>query len=205
MALPAQFTTLSDWFDNVLEDFQQLPTVIFQALLSTLNLQGYPRLAFNANLLLPLVSGRMPNYFRVEPTQEQIERIFLPVKGSTQSYVANAKISIILEQIFLYMMNENELTATESLRTAMEVGIKARKSVHGTGRGKRGNAEQEAQAISLIEASSARLLGLLEMVEMAAGKQPRASTRKLRTPALRSFTSGSSLSPAPGSETEEDS
>ena len=179
--------------------------MLFQVLLSTLKLQGSSRLAFNANLLLPLVSGRMPNYFRFEPTQEQIERILLPIKGSTQSYAANAKISIILEQIFLYMMTEYELTATESLRTAVEVGIQARKSVHGTGRGKRGNAEQEAQAVSLITASSARLLGLLALVEMAADKQPHASTRKLRTPALQSFTAGSSLSPAPGSETEPDS
>jgi hypothetical protein len=204
MGLPCQFTTLSDWFDNVLEDFLQLPAPLFQVLLSTLRLDGSPRLAFNANLLLPMVSGKMPNYFRVEPTQEQMERIFLPLKGSTQSFVVNAKISIILEQMFLYMMNEDGLGSTESLRTAMEAGIKARKSVLGTGRGKRGNAEQEAQAVVLIEASSGRLLGLLEMIEMAAGKQPRRVARKARTRALRSFTSGSSLSPAPGSETETD-
>jgi hypothetical protein len=170
-----------------------------------MKLHGSSRLAFNANLLLPLVTGKMPDYFRFGPTQAQFEGIFLPAKATTQSYASNAKVSIIVEQMFLYMMNEGALTSTDMLRTATEAGIKARESVHGTGRGKRGNAEQEAQAISVLVASSARLLGLVEMLEMAAGKPARTVKRKRKTSALLSFTSGSSLSPAPGSETEPDS
>jgi hypothetical protein len=179
--------------------------MIFQILLSTLKLQGPPRLAFNTNLLLPFTSGKIPDYLQFEPTQAQFESIFLPLKGNTQSYASNAKISIIVEQMFLYMMDENALTSTASLRTTMEAGIKARKSVHGTGRGKKGNPEEEAQGVLLMEASSARLLSLLDMVEMAAGMPPRTLKRKATAAAtLLSFASGSSLSAVPTSDTEPD-
>ncbi|CAO2655510.1 Nn.00g043130.m01.CDS01 [Neocucurbitaria sp. VM-36] len=206
-ALPAQFTTPSDFFDNVLEDFIQLPTIVFKVLLSTLAMPGPLQIAFNANLLLPLVSGSVPDYFRYEPTQEHFEATLLPLKGTTQSFAANAKISLILEQMVMYMMTQNALTPTESLRQAMETGIAARHSVYGTGRGKRGNAEEEEQAQGLMEATSDRLLGLLEVLEISTGKAPQPWTNKGKTgsiPTFPSFGSGSSLSPAPDSDTEVD-
>lgn len=165
------------------------------------------QIAFNVNLLLPLVNRKIPEYFRHEPTQEHLETTLLPLKGTTQSYAANAKISLILEQMFMYMMTCNALTPTDALRQAMETGIAARHSVYGTGRGKRGNAEEEQQSQGLMEASSERLLGLLEVLGISAGKAPQPLKNKGKTgsvPVMLSFGSGSSLSPAPDSDIELD-
>jgi hypothetical protein len=225
-ALPALFTQLYDFCDNILEEFNQLPTIIFQVLLSTMKLPDQMQirksssnyedfameeerfscnvqLAFNVNLLYPLISSEPPPFFIRHPTQQDFEEILL--KATTQSFAANAKISFILEQTFMYMMNENALIPNDALRKAMEAGIEARHKVWGSGKGKRGNVEEEDQAKELMKASSERLLGLLEVLEMAAGKPPQPSTTKGRVGAgllLNSFGSGTSLSSAPESETE---
>lgn len=141
------------------------------------------------------------------PTQEHFEKKLLSLKGTTQSYAANAKISLILEQLFMYMMKQDALEPTKALRKAMETGIEARKGVHGTGKGKKGNAQEEEQAKESVYASSERLLGLLEVLEMAAGMPPQMAQGKGRAgiaSAFLSFGSASSLSPAPESETETD-
>ncbi|KAF2830398.1 hypothetical protein CC86DRAFT_452836 [Ophiobolus disseminans] len=202
--LPTEFTSLSDFFDNILEDFIQLPTITFHALLSTLRLPGLFQVAFCANLLLPLVSGTIPNYFHHEPTQQHFEATLLMLKGTNQSHATNAKISLLLEQMLMYMMNEDALTPTDVLRAAMEAGIQARHGVYGTGKGKRGNAEEEKQAKVLKEACSERMLGLLDLLEMAAGKSAQPLEQDKSGLAFLSFGSVSSLSPPPDSDTEED-
>lgn len=110
----------------------------------------------------------------------------------------------------MYMMDQKALTPTPALREAMESGIKARHGVYGTGRGKKGNAEEEEVGKDLMHKSSERLLGLLEVLEIAAGRQPQASNRTRAIaktsllPAFPSFGSGSSLSPPPDSDSEID-
>ncbi|KAF2025772.1 hypothetical protein EK21DRAFT_103699 [Setomelanomma holmii] len=199
--LPTEFTTLSDLFDNILEDFNQLPTMTFSTLLSTTKLPGLYHVAFCNNLLLPLVSGSLPDYFRYGPTQQHFEDTLLKLKAANQSFATNAKISIVLEQTLMYMVSKDALTPTDALRTAMEAGIEARESVFGTGRGKRGNAEEETQARELMQACSERMLGMLDILEMTAAKAPQPLQERAPFP---SFGSGSSLSPAPESETEID-
>ncbi|KAF2626216.1 hypothetical protein BU25DRAFT_370745 [Macroventuria anomochaeta] len=199
--LPTQFTTLSDWFDNVVEDFRYLPTMLFNVFLATLAVPGHMKYMFLANLLLPFVSGTLPDYFRYDPTQDHFESILLPLKGS-QSFAANAKVSLILEQLFMLMMAEDGLKPTDALREAMETGIQVRHNVYGSGRGKRANAKEEKQARELMEASSGRLLGMLEVLEVMSGKPPQKKADR-KNSVLLSFGSGSPLSSAP-SDTEED-
>lgn len=200
--LPTDFTTPSDFFDNLLEDYIHLPTTAFQVLLSTTQMAGGMHVAFCANLLLPLVSGRIPDFLRYGPTQQHLESL-LALKGTTQSFAANAKISLILEQILAYAMDQDALTPTEDLRAAMGTGIKARSSVYGTGKGKRRNAKEEAEGQGMLEASSERLLDLLELLEIKGGKSPRPLNEKDAFK-FSSFTSGSPLSTPPRSDTEED-
>lgn len=208
-ALPNSFTRLFDFCDNILEDFILFPTIIFQAFLPSMKLPGSIQMAFNTNLLNPLISNKPPNYFLTEPTQQHFETKLLPLKGTTQSFAANAKISLILEQMFMYMMPQDALKPTKALRKAMETGIDARHKVVGTGKGKRGNAQEEEQAKELLHACSERLLGLLEVLEMSSGKPAQPVSKKGRVAAtaaaaILSFGSGSSLSPAPDSGTEPD-
>jgi hypothetical protein len=188
--LPTEFTTLSDYFDNILEDFTHLPTIVFQVLLTTSKMPDLVQVAFCANLLLPLASGTIPDYFRYEPTQQHFESTLLTLKSTTQSFAANAKISLILEQLLLYMV-----------RQALESGIQARHNVAG----KKRNAEDEGHSKLLMENCSERLLDLLELLEMAAGKSshPMLAQSTSRS-VLLSFGSGSPLSSAPDSDTEAD-
>ncbi|KAI8935587.1 hypothetical protein NX059_008153 [Plenodomus lindquistii] len=205
--LPLQFTKLSDFFDNILEEVVHLPTITFHVLISTTTLPSRSKIAFLANLLVPLVSGFVPDYFQFDPAPEHLETILLPLKTDGQSFAVNAKITLVLEQMFLYTMQQNTLTPTQKLRQTMEDGIKARQSVYGAGKGKKGNAEEESQATELMATSSNRLLGLLEILEMSAKNPAHTLTvqgRKDAAPAKASFTSGSSLSPAPDSATEEE-
>lgn len=105
----------------------------------------------------------------------------------------------------MYMMEAEILTPTNALREAMETGIEARHKVYGTGKGKRGNAEEEDMAKKLMQASSERLLGLLEVLEMENGLPPQPMKERGRgkeESLLVSFGSNLSLSSAPESETE---
>ncbi|KAI2486685.1 hypothetical protein Ptr902_00818 [Pyrenophora tritici-repentis] len=202
-ALPKHFTPLFDLCDNLLEDFNALPTITFQVLLSTMKMPDTVQIAFLANLLNPMITGKPPNLFLVEPTQEHFEEKLLSLKATTQSFATNAKISLILEQMVMHMMSRDALVPTPPLRKAMETGIKARESVHGI---KRGNAGEEEQANVLMQACSERLLGLMEILEMTKGQMSKSTKGKSRVDvkeaALLSFGSGSSLSPAPNSESE---
>ncbi|KAF1831751.1 hypothetical protein BDW02DRAFT_649661 [Decorospora gaudefroyi] len=201
LALPSSFTPFFDLCDNILEDFNQLPTITYAVLISTSKMPDRLQIASNANLLHPLISGKPPNYFLYEPTQSDFETKLFPLRGTTQSFALNAKISLVLEQMFMYMVDQDALTPTDKLRKAIETGIEARRGVHGTSRGAKGNPEEETQAKGLMEACAARLLGLLEVLEMAAGMAPQP---KGEAAAFLSFGTGSSLSPAPDSDTEGD-
>jgi hypothetical protein len=161
VALPNPFTTLGDFFDNILEDFIHLPSMVFEVMLSTSKMPEPFQVAFNANLLEPLVSIKIPDYIRSPPVQHQLESTLLPIKATTQSFAVNAKISLILEQILIYMMNQEQLVISDSLRKAVEAGIKVRHSVYGTGRGKKGNPVEEEQAKTIMHACSDRMRGLL--------------------------------------------
>lgn len=199
--LPNHFTTLSDWCDNIVEDFRHLPTMLFNVFLTTLAIPGPVKVMFLANLLLPFVNRTLPDYFRYDPTQDHFESILLPLRGR-QSFAENAKVSLILEQLFMLMMANDGLEPTDTLRAAMETGIQARHNVYGSGRGKRGNAGEEKQARDLMQASSGRLLGMLEVLEIMSGKPPQKRAHR-KYSAFWSFGSGSPLSSAP-SDTEED-
>lgn len=175
--------------------------MLFNVFLSTLTLPRPMRVMFLANLLLPFVSGTLPDYFRSDLTQEHFESILLLLHGK-QSFADNAKISLILEQLFMIMMAEDSLNPTDDLRNALEDGIQARHNVYGSGRGKKRNAGEERQAKNLMEASSGRLVGMLEMLEFVGGKQPQQKAGRQKSTFL-SFGSGSPLSSAP-SDTEDE-
>lgn len=103
------------------------------------------------------------------------------------------------------MMQQDALEPTKALRKAMETGIEARGSVLGIVKGRKGNAQEEEQAKELMQACAERLLGLLEILEISAGMPAQRAPRRNRpgiASAFLSFGSGSSLSPAPESESE---
>ena len=165
--MPKLFTSVDDLFDLYTESFRPLPTSAFGALLSTSKLLPSTQTALNTNLLLPLLATNLPNYNIISPTQAHLEKYFLPSPANTHSYAANAKVSLVLEAIFTHMMNDGALQPTETLGTAVESGIRARdKKALGNARKKKGKIDEEEAAKGILEMSKARLMGLLEVVEM---------------------------------------
>lgn len=94
------------------------------------------------------------------------------------------------------MMNDGALQPTETLGAAVEIGVRARdKKALGDARKKKGKIDEEETAKGILEISKARLMGLLEVVEMAAGLPPR-STQRLAVPPNASQAPSSPLSSA---------
>lgn len=137
----------------------------------------------NSNLLFPLVSAKVPNYAVSEPKQADFEKSILSTRATTQTYGKNAKVSILVEQMFISMMEEKALQPTAALRAAVESGINSRMSV----KKKKGMTAEEEQARLLLEGSAKRLLGLLEILEVAVGMSPQERKRRDPSAMLSSF------------------
>jgi hypothetical protein len=193
--LPTQF---GDFFDIVTEEFLHLPTMFFSPVVSMGTLSRPLQMALNANLLLFLVHGGLPD---LQPTQSHLEDYLLPSRASTETYARNAKLSLIIEQMFMYMMSTQALEATDSLRKAVERGCEERGKVYGTGRIKKGDAAEEGHGRLMLQSSTDRLLGLLEILEISKGKPPQPRRDASHSLSL-SFTS--ELSSLPESDMEED-
>jgi hypothetical protein len=194
--LPNIFTPLEDFCDTFTEGIRDAPTNVFAVWISTSRLPVDLQLALNGNLLLPLITSNLPNYFQGLPTQAQFETQLLPLNASSRRIPDKAKISLILEQMFLYMLSTDFLKPTEALRKAVESGIEARQNFLVSANSRKQNKEQEQQDMNIIETSSERLLSLLELLEISAGREP-----PPRKAMMLSF--GSPLSSAPESEIDE--
>jgi hypothetical protein len=172
--LPDYFTDPGSFYDSSVADvFLPLPTGVFSLILSTSQLLGIYQIALNSNLLFPLVSAKVPNYALSEPKQSDFEKSILSARATTQTYEKNAKVSIIVEQMVLFMMENQALEPTDALRTSMESGIYARMRVK--------------RAKVLLEGTDKRLLGLLEVLEVAAGMPPQERKRNNASAILSSF------------------
>lgn len=199
-ALPGKFAKLADLFDPLEDELTPLPTMTYNLLLSSSKLVGATRIAMLAKLLLPFVKEGLHDYTTIEPTQSDLEEDFLPRRARTQSYAMNAKFSLVVEHMFMHMMSTNSLQATDDLRSAVERGIKERLSVRG--QGKKGSKFEEHQGKVMLEASAERLLGLLEVLEIASNKPPQQPQKESET--LSFISSTSELSSEPEGDSEEE-
>lgn len=208
LELPGHFTGLEDFCDTFTEILRgdELQTSVFSALISTSHLPPKVQFALNGNFLLSYVASSPPNFFLQEPTQVHLEEQLLPVRATSQSFAHNAKISLILEQMLLYMMNENLVEPTDALKEAAKSGIEARQKVHGSGKARKGNAKEEERSRLLMIATSDRILGLVEILGISVGQAPEVRPprpqQRSKPALLLSF--GPSLSSAPGSESDID-
>ncbi|OCK84926.1 hypothetical protein K432DRAFT_319242 [Lepidopterella palustris CBS 459.81] len=168
LAVPKLFTNIEDLFDLYTEFFRPLPTSTFGCLLSTSKLPSAAQIMLNVNLLLPLLASNFPRHITTLPAQEHLERYFLPFPAINHSYADNAKISLILESILMQMMDSNALEPTDGLKAAILAGVAAReKKACGDARRKKGRGNEEDWAKEIMQMSKERLLGLLDILELA--------------------------------------
>jgi hypothetical protein len=181
-----------------------LPIHVYNIIVSTLKLPGPLQVSFQHNLLHPLITGSASQHLRYEPTQEHFENKLLLLRGPSQSVIANARIALIVEQLFSHMVGQDALKSTIALRKAVESGIELRHSALQTEKRSKKNAQEIVQSKALMMASSERMLALLEVLEISSGSNPQPWDSDARDPRSLSFVSGSPLSSAPESDMEED-
>lgn len=170
---------------------------VLQILITKSKLVPSDQLALNVSLVTALASQKYIDYTASTPLQEELETYLLPLHIGKFGFIANAKISIVLEQIVMYMMEQDLLEPTESLQRAVEAGIEERSNV----KAKKNGSEEERQSVELLEMSSERLHGLIDLLDMTTDTQFLRRSPRKRSPFL-SFGSGSTLSSAPESDSE---
>lgn len=165
--LPSDFTFAEDLLDVYTEFARSLPLPHFSVLISNAFMDPPNQVCFLINLLLPLTGASPPSKGIFNVTQEQMVQDFIPRAASAYSTVDNAKVSIVLESLFMSMMQANGIEPTEELGAAVEEGVRARKA-KATGDARRkgkGTTGDESDARRELDLSSERLMALLEVIE----------------------------------------
>ncbi|KAF2449142.1 hypothetical protein P171DRAFT_480250 [Karstenula rhodostoma CBS 690.94] len=182
-ALPNNFTSIEGLFDTFTLQLRYLPVFALSLLITTSRLSPLDQVALNVTVFTALTSEKYINYTDSTPTQDEFEQLLLPYRARTQSFAENAKVSLVLEQVFMSMMERLHLQHTEALQAAVDAGIKERSNV----KGKRDNPVEEEVGEALLMTSSERLRGLMQMLNAMTGEMPiRESPRKKR-PRIRTF------------------
>lgn len=102
-------------------------------------------------------------------TTEILERCFLPYTANTIAVEDNAKVSILLENLFQILWCEGGGTLSKGLRAATEKGIAAReakvKRKKTSARGRINTEDPDVEAHLVLEMSGGRLRVLLDLIE----------------------------------------
>lgn len=106
--------------------------------------------------------------------QAVIEGCFLPFPANTSSVADNAKVSILVENVFRFFIGMCTVHHTPSLNEAIESGIKARESKAKGDKKKKGRgvaAQEDEEAWEFLESSGERLRTLGEWVDANSGEE----------------------------------
>jgi len=168
--VPDTFTDLEDLLDLYTESMRPLPLSSFSALIKALSaafkLQISPVLFVTipvllANNLLPLIGSAALRYSIWEISQSHLEQYYLPFATSANSVVDSAKVSLLLEQLLLYMLDD--LDITPELVAAVETGVNARsqKALGDARKKNKRTTGEEAEAREVLSLSAERLLAIV--------------------------------------------
>jgi hypothetical protein len=125
-------------------------------------------------LLLRLLPNNAPrpqsvsNRDNDDLSQDILERCLLPFPANTSSVEDNAKVSILVENLFRLFLKTCECYHTPSLDTAIEKGILARETKAKGDKRRKGNgakSKREDSDLVWLKASGERLRSLLSLVE----------------------------------------
>ena len=139
------------------------PAPVLHVLTTTSQLVPDEQLALNVTLATSLASAKYINYTNSTPTQPELEECLLPLVSGKYDVTTSAKISLLLEQVIIFMMDRDLLNMDNRLREAVEDGIEARSNV----KARKNNTDGEEQSKVMLEKSSERLRGLLDLLELS--------------------------------------
>ncbi|KAF2099515.1 hypothetical protein NA57DRAFT_55479 [Rhizodiscina lignyota] len=165
--LPRDFTNNAEEFLDLYTEFlRPLPLPHFCALSTNPYIDAANHVCLLVNHLIPLTAVSPPkDLFNI--TQQDLVRDFIPRAANAYSNVDNAKVSVVLECLFVSMLDHFGIEPTEEFGSAVEEGIRARKArAIGDARKKdKGTSGDEKNARKELDFSSERLMTLLEMIE----------------------------------------
>lgn len=158
---PKSFTSIEGLFDTVALQLRYFPVFVLNLLIATSRLSPVDQVALNVTIFSALTTEKYIDYTYRLPTQNELEQFLLPYRARTQSFADNAKVSLILEQIFTTMLVSLRLESTDALRSAVEVGIRERSHV----KGKRDDTNEDAGEAMLMT-SAKQLNSLVQMLSV---------------------------------------
>ncbi|TKA30784.1 hypothetical protein B0A50_02504 [Salinomyces thailandicus] len=176
---PKTFLDIENLFDLYTEFLRPLPLPVFQQLVFT-GCSGQDWLGVNEQssldqmLLRPLLASAAPAYDRDALTQTDFETHYAPYPANTTSATDNAKVSLLIEDLFRLLWRTGGLIYTDALRGVVEDGIKARKDkLAFDGRKKTKDRKKEDEdAGTIMDCSAQRMLVLLDMIKARGEQDP---------------------------------
>lgn len=183
-AMPKLFVPLEDLHEQFALAIKSLPLPLFAAMLDpTSNPMAQPLDTTSdpaaptesyAVLLKELLVLFLPPKFRdparVDPsadregriTQGMAEKCFVGYAADGASVEDNAKLSVLVEGVLMYLFEKGELKATRGLREAVEAGVEARAKKAKVRRRRRGAAvEHDVLAKEVLDSSAETILMLV--------------------------------------------
>lgn len=166
---PSYFYDTEDLFDLFTEFLKPLPLPVFSALIlpSKRYLDTHLQASLDQMLLRPLLASSAPVYDDNSLTQEDFESHFAPYAANSTSVVENARVGLLVEDLMRLLWTEGGLQNSNSLRKAVEAGIKARKdkAVWDGRRKTEIKAREEVEAMLMLESSGERMIWMLDMIQ----------------------------------------
>ncbi|KAK3112465.1 hypothetical protein LTR53_011242 [Teratosphaeriaceae sp. CCFEE 6253] len=182
---PTVFLSPQDLLDLFTETLPHLPLTIFMAYIlpatnTNLFLTPDAQASLAQALIRPFLAGRMSDADILPLTRERFERVYAPLTASGANAVENARVQIGVEALIRLLWRDHrehyrgrgegggeggvgEWRCTESLRQAVEAGIKARGEKVGTD-GRRRRGEETEEAVRVLEDSCQRMRAVLDLL-----------------------------------------
>ncbi|KAH6679591.1 hypothetical protein B0J14DRAFT_472888 [Halenospora varia] len=175
--LPDEFVDVRDLYDAFYSSIKSIPVPAFSLFLSPSSSSQLPIIvlvSLGQLLLLRLLPNTAPRPHTVsgrdsdDLSQEIFERCFFPFSANTSSVADNARVSILIENLFKLYLRTCKCYHTPNLEEAIEKGIVARENkIKGDRRKKDANrrTKQDESDLVWLRASGERLRLLMNWVE----------------------------------------
>lgn len=172
--LPNDFMHSSDLYYLFVENIRPLPLSIFQAFVSPYILTELPddqQTHLCETLLLFMRESTALSEDEEDLSQSKLETYLLPFAATTTSVVDNAKVSVLLEALFVLLANRDMLTPTPSLKEAVESGILRRAERAQDDRRSVASRSMESLEWCWLVESGERLMFLVELLASRPSQQ----------------------------------
>ena len=175
--VPDSFTNISTLYDLYWNVFKPMPIAAFSKFISPSKSNPVPGPALISISLLGcsrLISHQavskqgFSKHFDDAVTQEILEKLYFPYAANTSSADDNAKLAVLIENLFRHIVTKCEYTPT--LKDAIQKGIVARERQVKTGKRRKDGVDRgdDEEAIMWMKAAGQRLISMANWLDAKA-------------------------------------